>query len=211
MNASSKPGVAVVDTGSGNLRSVEKALATVGADVVVTSDPDRIARADKIVVPGQGAFGGCCAGLDRGGGALRGAVSSAIAAGKPFFGICIGMQVLFETSEEDLSCRGLGIFKGRVRRIPDGPGLKIPHMGWNRTRRGPAGSDVLSATPDGTFFYFVHSYYPHPDDAADVALTTDHGVTFCVAVARDNVFGCQFHPEKSQGAGLALLRRFVTC
>ena len=203
------PAVAVVDTGSGNLRSVEKALALVGADVIVTSDADRVARADKIVVPGQGAFGGCCAGLDRDGGALRGAVMEVIRAGKPFFGICIGMQVLFETSEEDPTRHGLGVLPGRVRRIPDAPGLKIPHMGWNRTRRGPAKTDVLADTPDGTFFYFVHSYYPDPARAEDAALSTDHGAEFCVAVARDNVFGCQFHPEKSQAAGQALLRRFV--
>jgi glutamine amidotransferase len=209
MNAKARPGVVVVDTGSGNLRSVEKALASVGADVVVTSDADRISRADKVVMPGQGAFGGCVGGLDRAGGSLRQVVGEAIASGKPFFGICIGMQVLFATSEEDPTCRGLGVFKGSVRRIPDGPGLKIPHMGWNSTRRGPAKTDVLASTPDGSFFYFVHSYYPHAEDAADVALTTTHGVEFCVAVARDNVFGCQFHPEKSQAAGLGLLRRFV--
>jgi glutamine amidotransferase len=201
--------VAVVDTGSGNLRSVEKALATAGADVVVTSDAERLARADKLVVPGQGAFGGCVAGLDRDGGALREAVMQSIADGKPFFGICIGMQVLFETSEEDPTCRGLGVFPGSVRRLAPGPGLKIPHMGWNSTRRGPAANDVLGDTPDGTFFYFVHSYYPAPTRAEDVALSTNHGLDFCVAVARDNVFGCQFHPEKSQAAGLALLRRFV--
>ena len=201
--------VGVADTGSGNLRSVEKALTLAGADVVVTSDADVLARADKLVVPGQGAFGGCVGGLDRDGGALRAVVMEAIEAGKPFFGICIGMQVLFETSEEDPTCRGLGVFAGSVRRIPATPGLKIPHMGWNRTRRGPATHDALAATADGTFFYFVHSYYPAPTRAEDVALTTDHGVEFCVAVARDNVFGCQFHPEKSQSAGLALLRRFV--
>ncbi|HVX96462.1 MAG TPA: imidazole glycerol phosphate synthase subunit HisH [Polyangia bacterium] len=201
--------VAIADTGSGNLRSVEKALQLVGADVIVTSDPDRIARADKIVMPGQGAFGGCAAGLDQGGGAMRAAVLEAIRAGKPFFGICIGMQVLFESSEEDPTRRGLGVFPGTVRRIPAGAGLKIPHMGWNDTRRGPAKTDVLADTPDGTFFYFVHSYYPAPARAEDVALSTTHGTSFCVAVARDNVFGCQFHPEKSQAAGQALLRRFV--
>ncbi|HEX4404787.1 MAG TPA: imidazole glycerol phosphate synthase subunit HisH [Polyangia bacterium] len=207
--AKSSASVAVVDTGSGNLRSVEKALALVGADVVVTSDADRVARADKIVVPGQGAFGGCVAGLDRDGGALRAAVMDVIRAGKPFFGICIGMQVLFDTSEEDPTRHGLGVFQGSVRRIPQAPGLKIPHMGWNSTRRGPAKTDVLGDTPEGTFFYFVHSYYPHPARAEDAALSTSHGATFCVAVARDNVFGCQFHPEKSQAAGQALLRRFV--
>jgi glutamine amidotransferase len=208
--STAKATVAVADTGSGNLRSVEKALALVGADVFVTSDADRVARADKIVMPGQGAFGGCCAGLDRDGGALRQAVMGAIAGGKPFFGICIGMQVLFEASEEDPTRRGLGVFPGTVRRIPASTGLKIPHMGWNSTRRGPASTDVLLDTPQGSYFYFVHSYYPHPSRQEDTALTTVHGVELCVAVARDNVFGCQFHPEKSQVAGQALLRRFVT-
>jgi glutamine amidotransferase len=201
--------VAVADTGSGNLRSVEKALAAAGAEVIVTADAERLARADKIVVPGQGAFGGCVSGLDRGGGALREAVMESIRAGKPYFGICLGLQVLFDASEEDLTCRGLGVFPGRVRRIPDAPGLKIPHMGWNRTRRGPAQTDVLSTTPDGTYFYFVHSYYPQPERREDCGLSTEHGIELCVAAARDNVFGCQFHPEKSQSAGLALLRRFV--
>jgi glutamine amidotransferase len=206
---SNKITVAVADTGSGNLRSVEKALTVAGAEVVVTADAERLARADKIVVPGQGAFGGCVAGLDRGGGALRGAVLQAIGAGTPYLGICLGLQVLFESSEEDPTCRGLGVFPGRVRRFVDTPGLKIPHMGWNQTRRGPAKTDVLTTTADGTYFYFVHSYYPVPTRSDDVALSSEHGVSFCVAVARDNVFACQFHPEKSQSAGLALLRRFV--
>ncbi len=207
---SARPRVAVADTGTGNLRSVEKALATAGADVTVTSDADAIARADKVVVPGQGAFGGCMAGLGRGGGALEQAVRGAIAAGKPYLGICLGLQVLFEGSEEDPTCRGLGIFPGRVRRFAPVPGLKIPHMGWNGAQRGPAaGTPALSGIPDGTFFYFVHSYYPEPARAEDVALATDYGGPFCSAVARDNIFACQFHPEKSQTAGLALLRAFL--
>jgi imidazole glycerol-phosphate synthase subunit HisH len=201
--------VAVADTGSGNLRSVEKALAAVGADVIVTADADRIARADKVVVPGQGAFGGCIAGLDRGGGALREAVTEAIRGGRPYLGICLGLQILFDASEENPECGGLGVLPGRVRRFVPGPGLKIPHMGWNQTRRGAAGTEILKTTPDGTFFYFVHSYYPDPARPEDVALSSDHGVAFCAAVARDNIFACQFHPEKSQAAGLALLRRFV--
>jgi glutamine amidotransferase len=201
--------VAVADTGSGNLRSVEKALAVAGGTVVVTADAERLARADKIVVPGQGAFGGCVAGLDRDGGALREAIMESLRSGKPYLGICLGLQILFDASEEDPSCRGLGVLPGRVRRIPAAPGLKIPHMGWNSTRRGPASTDVLSTTPEGSYFYFVHSYYPDPARIEDIALSTDHGVPFCVAVARDNVFGCQFHPEKSQAAGQALLRRFV--
>jgi glutamine amidotransferase len=162
------------------------------------------------VVPGQGAFGACVAGLSRAGGALRQSVLDAIHAGRPYLGICIGMQVLFEDSEENPDCRGLGVMPGRVRKLAAAPGIKIPHMGWNRTTRGAAGGDMLADTPDGTCFYFVHSYVPEPARAADVALSSDHGGSFCAAVARDNVFACQFHPEKSQTAGLGLLRRFVS-
>jgi glutamine amidotransferase len=203
--------VIVADLGSGNLRSVEKALAAVGARVAISADADAVARADKLVVPGQGAFGACAAGLDGGGGAMREAVMSVIRAGRPFFGICIGMQLLFDGSDESPAARGLGILPGRVRRFRDTAGLKIPHMGWNRTRRGPAGaSGPAAAVGDGACFYFVHSYFPDPARADDVALTSEHGVAFCAAVARDNVFGCQFHPEKSQAAGLALLRSFAS-
>ncbi|MES1204757.1 MAG: imidazole glycerol phosphate synthase subunit HisH [Pseudomonadota bacterium] len=207
---SARPRIAIADTGSGNLRSVEKALARAGADVVVTADADVVAAADKIVVPGQGAFGGCIAGLNRDGGALGAAVVQAIRAGKPYLGLCLGLQVLFDGSEEDPTCRGLGILPGTVRRFADRPGLKIPHMGWNATRRAAGGaSPVLRDITDGTYFYFVHSYYAVPDRPQDIALETEHGVRFCAAVARDNVFACQFHPEKSQGAGLALLTAFV--
>jgi glutamine amidotransferase len=150
------------------------------------------------------------AGLTRAGGALSDAVLGFVRSGRPYLGICIGMQVLFEGSEEDASCRGLGLLPGRVRRFAPAPGLKIPHMGWNQTRRGPAAGDLLADTPDGSFFYFVHSYYPEPARPEDVALSSDHGQPFCAAVARDNVFACQFHPEKSQAAGLRLLRRFVS-
>ena len=128
--------------------------------------------------------------------------------GRPYFGICIGMQLLFERSEENPEARGLDVFPGRVRRFADRPGLKLPHMGWNATRRGPAGGVALGGIPDG-FFYFIHSYYADPARPDDVALTSEHGQPFCAAVARDNVFACQFHPEKSQAAGLALLRAFA--
>jgi glutamine amidotransferase len=165
-----------------------------------------------VVVPGQGAFGGCIAGLSRDGGALGQAVLQVIAAGRPYLGICLGLQVLFEGSEEDPTCRGLGILPGRVRRFADRPGLKIPHMGWNATepRAVATRTAVLTQTPPGTFFYFVHSYFADPARPEDVALVAEHGVPFCAAVARDNIFACQFHPEKSQQAGLALLRSFVT-
>ena len=202
--------VVVADLGSGNLRSVEKALAAVGARVAISADADTVARANKLVVPGQGAFGACAAGLDHGGGAMRQAVRAVIDAGRPFFGICIGMQLLFESSEENPEAKGLAFLPGRVRRLADRPGLKIPHMGWNATRRGPAaGAGPAAAVPDGSFFYFVHSYYPDPARAEDVALSSEHGAAFPCAVGRGNVFGCQFHPEKSQAAGLALLRSFV--
>jgi imidazole glycerol-phosphate synthase subunit HisH len=207
-----KPCIAIVDTGSGNLRSVEKALTSVGADAVVTHDPDRIARADKIVVPGQGAFGACMAGFTRDGGALRDAVLGAIRAGKYYLGICMGLQVLFEHSEEEPGCAGLGVFAGGVEKFKIAPPLKVPHMGWNGCHRkvDGASSPVLDTTPNGTYFYFVHSFYPVPADPRDVALYSDHGGVFCAAVARDNLFACQFHPEKSQRAGLALLSRFVS-
>jgi imidazole glycerol-phosphate synthase subunit HisH len=198
--------IVVADLGSGNLRSVEKALTTVGAETLVSADADVIARADKLVVPGQGAFGACAAALDAGGGALRQAIGAFLAGGRPFFGICIGMQLLFERSDENPEALGLGLLPGRVRRFVDRPGLKIPHMGWNRTQRGPAAGGVA----DGAFFYFVHSYYPDPARAEDVALTSEHGAPFCAAVRRGPVFGTQFHPEKSQAAGLTLLRGFAS-
>jgi glutamine amidotransferase len=207
-----KPRIAIVDTGSGNLRSVEKALAVVGADGFVSRDPDQVAAADKVVLPGQGAFGAYVAGLDRGGGALRQAVLSTIAEGKPYLGICMGLQVLFEGSEEEPGCAGFGLLPGRVVKFKLAPPLKVPHMGWNACHR-PAGATsppLLADTPDGTYFYFVHSFYPVPTDARDVALVAAHGAPFCAAVARDNIFASQFHPEKSQRAGLALLSRFVS-
>jgi glutamine amidotransferase len=209
---SAAPEVAVVDTGSGNLRSVEKALSRAGGRATVTSDPDRVARADRVVVPGQGAFGGCVAGLGREGGALRQAVLDSIGRGIPYLGICLGLQVLFEGSDEQPECRGLGLLPGRVVRFDVRPPLKVPHMGWNTCRRAAAAerSPALRAVPEGSWFYFVHSYYPAPADPRDVALETDHGGRFCVAVARDNLVGCQFHPEKSQEAGLSLLSRFVS-
>jgi glutamine amidotransferase len=208
---SATPQLAVVDTGSGNLRSVEKALATAGARATISSDPELIARADKIVVPGQGAFGGCVAGLEKGGGALKQVVLEAIKRGTPYLGICLGLQILFEGSEEDPSCRGLGVLPGKVVRFEVKPPLKIPHMGWNAIVRGPAAgrSAALRDAPEGSWFYFVHSYFPAPANQTDVALSAEHGQRFCAAVARDNVVATQFHPEKSQQAGLSLLSRFI--
>ncbi|CAN5747441.1 imidazole glycerol phosphate synthase subunit HisH [soil metagenome] len=202
----------IADVCSGNLRSVERALTKVGADVVVTRDADVVRRADKVVVPGQGAFGVFMQALSdaRGMGA---ALREVIARGTPYLGICLGMQVLFESSEESLvpgeSVEGLGLFRGRVvRLVPTERTLKVPHIGWNRvsqTTRDP----LLASVPDGAYFYFVHSFHALPGDESALAATTDHGGRVTAAVRKDNVFACQFHPEKSQAVGLDLLRAFV--
>jgi glutamine amidotransferase len=205
--------IAVVDYGMGNLRSVWQALARVAGrrEVVVTGDPAVVAGAERVVFPGQGAMPDCMRELDARG--LRPAVLDA-ANDKPFLGICIGLQMLFEHSEEG-DVPGLGLFRGRVRRFPAermttpaGARLKVPHMGWNEvTQERPHA--LWAGIQDGARFYFVHSYYVDPEDRACVAATTRHGIPFTGAVARDNIFAVQFHPEKSAGAGLMLLANFI--
>ncbi len=199
--------IAVVDVCSGNLRSVERALAKAGGEVVVTRDAEVVRRADKIVVPGQGAFGMFMRGLVARG--LGEAVREAITSGRPFLGICLGMQVLFDDSEEQGPCSGLGVVAGRVVRIvPTAPEIKVPHIGWNRVvQRG--GEPLLAGVPDGAHVYFDHSYHAMPADPSLVALTSDHGIPITAAIRRDNLFACQFHPEKSQAVGLTILRNFV--
>jgi imidazole glycerol-phosphate synthase subunit HisH len=206
-----RPRLALCDVGLGNLCSVARALERVGAEVVPTTDPDVVRRADRVVVPGQGAFRDC---MDALAGPLGEAVLEAIRAGTPYLGICLGLQVLFEESDEHGRRAGLGLFAGRVRRFPaewrapDGRRLKVPHMGWNRVevvRPAP----LLAALPPDPWFYFVHSYYPEPADRGLVVAESEYGGRFTVAVQRDNVFACQFHPEKSQATGLALLQAFV--
>jgi len=199
--------IAVVDVCSGNLRSVERGIARAGGDVVVTRDADVVRRADKIVVPGQGAFGVFMRGLvERG---LGDAIREAIASGRPFLGICLGMQVLFDASEEQGPCPGLGLVPGRVVRIvPSAPHIKVPHIGWNRiAQRRP--DPMLAGVADGAHVYFDHSYHAVPDDPSLVALGSDHGIELTAAIRRDNIFACQFHPEKSQSVGLQILRNFV--
>ncbi|HEY0993774.1 MAG TPA: imidazole glycerol phosphate synthase subunit HisH [Kofleriaceae bacterium] len=199
--------IAVVDVCSGNLRSVERAIAQVGGDVAVTRDADVVRRADKIVVPGQGAFGMFMRGLvERGlGDVLRGAIAS----GRPYLGICLGMQVLFDESEEQGPCAGLGVLPGRVVRMhPADRRLKVPHIGWNQVGvRKP--DPLLAGIAEGAYLYFDHSYYAVPADPGIIALDTDHGERMTAAVRRDNIFACQFHPEKSQSVGLQMLRNFV--
>ena len=206
--------------GLGNIRSVERALTTAAVSrsrtkIEVSRDPDHIRSADKIVIPGQGAFGDCARALGEG---LGAAVREKIAAGTPYLGICLGLQILFGASEEAPGCAGLGVFEGDVARLRSpidpatGTPLKIPHMGWNTADRDATNASPIAREllPDAsTHFYFVHSFVVRPKDARVVASTTDYGERFVSAIAKDNVFACQFHPEKSQRAGLALLERFV--
>lgn len=195
--------IAIVDVCSGNLRSVERTVAHVGGDVVVTRDPDRVRRADKLIVPGQGAFGVFMRELGARG--LGEALRERIAAGTPYLGICLGLQVLFEHSEEG-DCAGLGVLRGNVEKLrPGDPRLKVPHMGWNRVRQ----VQPVRGIDDGAYVYFVHSYVVVPSDRAVTALEATHGVPFCAAIQKDNLFACQFHPEKSQAVGQRLLQAFV--
>jgi glutamine amidotransferase len=180
--------------------------------VTISRDPDFIARADKVVMPGQGGFGDCARALGKGHGSLASSLREQIARGTPFLGICLGLQVLFHTSEEACDCEGLGLFDGTVVRLAGGIdpltglALKIPHIGWNVVTPGSTPSWL---PPEPAHFYFVHSYVVSPKDPAIIASTTDYGGSLVSAVVKDNVFACQFHPEKSQRAGLALLERFV--
>ena len=197
--------IAVVDYGMGNIHSVAKALERVapGTEIAVTADPEKILSSDRVVVPGQGALPDCMRQLGASG--AREAVIEAAGA-KPFLGICIGLQMLFERGEEG-DTPGLGLLPGRVPRLKVS-GLKIPHMGWNEVTQ--QGSHALwDGIPDRSRFYFVHSYYPAPADRSVVAATTEYGAPFTCAVAHDNIFAVQFHPEKSQSAGLQLLSNFV--
>ena len=198
--------IAILDYGMGNLRSVERALAHVGADAAVTGDRAAVLGADALVVPGVGHFGACVRGLTRAG--LGTAVSEFAASGRQVFGVCVGMQVLFDGSEEDGEA-GLGILPGVSRRLPSGgpDALKVPHMGWNQVA-WCAPHRYVEDLPDGERFYFVHSYAPAPDPSLTVG-TGDHGGPFAAVVARDNVFATQFHPEKSGEAGLHVYERFA--
>jgi len=200
--------IAIVDVCSGNLRSVERALAQVGGDVIVTRDPEVVRRADRIVVPGQGAFGVFMTGLRERG--LGEALREAIASGRPYLGICLGMQILFDDSEEQGPIAGLGVVRGHViKLVPGDPALKVPHIGWNRCMQRRA-DPMLAGIPDGAHFYFTHSYHAVPDDPSLLALDAEHGIRITAAIRTGNVFACQFHPEKSQAMGLRLLERFVT-
>lgn len=200
--------IAVIDYGMGNLRSVSKALEKTGAAIVVTAEADKIRESEALVLPGVGAFGQAMEELRRRG--IVQPIVRCIEEGKPFLGICLGLQLLFSESEEGGGHKGLGVFAGRVRRFPNG--VKVPHIGWNSiTKCTPAGqsSAIFTEVPDRSYFYFVHSYYVEPEDGSIVATATEYGGRFASSVVQGNVFACQFHPEKSQKLGLQLLKNFA--
>lgn len=195
--------IGIVDFGMGNLLSVEKALERMDCPARVVRTSREIVESDRLVLPGVGAFGQAMMNLEERG--LLAPLRSACAEGKPLLGICLGLQLLFETSEEHGHHEGLGLFRGDVRRFPSD--VRVPHIGWNQvriTRHSP----LFEGIPDNEFFYFVQSYYVRPEDSTAVVGTTDYGATFAAAVGRMNIFGVQFHPEKSQQAGLRLLANF---
>jgi glutamine amidotransferase len=197
--------IAIIDYGVGNLFSVEKAFVKLGADVIVTSDAEEIAKADKIVLPGVGAFGDCMQNLIESG--LIPTILDAVATGKPFLGICVGLQILFEGSEESPGIAGLGIIKGMVKKIY-APALKIPHMGWNSLELAAA-SPLFQALPKSPYVYFVHSYYAVPEDPSVITAVTEYGQQVTAAVAQKNIQATQFHPEKSGDIGLLILKNFI--
>lgn len=198
--------IAIIDYGMGNLRSVQKGFEKVGHQALVTSDPAAVARAKKVVLPGVGAFEDAMAELRRRD--LVDSVLAAIDSGKPFLGICLGLQLLFETSFENGEHAGLGVLAGEVVRFKPPTEYSVPHMGWNElsmVRRAP----ILEGLKDGTSMYFVHSYYVVPRDPGVIATTTGYPEPFCSMIWRDNLFATQFHPEKSQADGLRILRNFA--
>jgi glutamine amidotransferase len=202
--------VAIIDHGSGNLRSAAKAFQRQADEpVLVTGDPDKVAAADRIVLPGVGAFADCRRGIDRLDGMLEALTEAVVAKGRPFLGICIGMQLMADVGLEHGRHPGFGWIGGEVRAIaPADPALKVPHMGWNAlTIHRP--HPVLAGIPDGTDVYFVHSFHLAAKDAGEVLATVDHGGPITAVVGRDNMVGTQFHPEKSQAAGLRLIGNFL--
>ena len=198
--------IAIIDYDAGNIKSVEKALLSMGETPVLTRDPEVILQADHIILPGVGSFGDAMENLNKFG--LIDVIHEAINRKIPFLGICLGLQLLFESSEETPGVAGLGILKGKIVRIPEGPGLKIPHMGWNslNVREGASLFKELEKEP---YEYFVHSYYLQANDPKIVAATAEYGVTIHASVEKENVFACQFHPEKSSKTGLAILKNFL--
>jgi glutamine amidotransferase len=211
--SSMRPNIAIVDYQMGNLRSVQKAMERVGCQATVTSDPDAVGRADKVILPGVGGFGDAIRELKLR--SLDQPIREVIASGKPFLGICLGLQLLFEVGHEGGLHSGLGVLPGSVERFSGDPfssdqGLKVPHMGWNQVQPVKLNCPLLKGISADDYFYFVHSYYVRPMDPTVDWLNCDYGHSFCAAIWRDNLFATQFHPEKSQSVGLKLLENFAS-
>ena len=198
--------IAIIDYDAGNIKSVEKAMHYLGQEVEITRDQERILAADKVILPGVGAFGDAMEKIRQYD--LEGVIRQVVDRGTPFLGICLGLQLLFEESEESPGAKGLGILKGRIRRIPGGEGLKIPHMGWNTLELSGNGR-LFRGVPEEPFVYFVHSYYLEAEEEEIVKAVTWYGIKIHASVEKGNVFACQFHPEKSSSTGLLMLKNFV--
>lgn len=198
--------IAIIDYGAGNIKSVEKALVKLGGEPVLTSDPDMVVKADKLILPGVGSFGTAMESLNKL--ALSDAIRTAVKRGTPLLGICLGLQLLFESSEESPGAKGLSLLPGKIVKIPSSEGLKIPHMGWNSLTVSKD-SRLLGHLADEPYVYFVHSYYLKAGDEKIVSATCDYGVTIHAAVESENVFATQFHPEKSSETGLSILSKFL--
>ena len=198
--------IGIIDYDAGNLRSVEKALQYLGKEVIVTRDPKLIRQADKVILPGVGAFGDAMTKLKEY--QLDTLIKETADSGKPFLGICLGLQLLFEESEESPGVKGLGILKGKIKRIPEKEGLKVPHIRWNSLQLEHNGR-LFRNIPENSYVYFVHSYYLEAQDPEIVKASTEYGVHIHASVEKDNIFACQFHPEKSSEIGLQILKNFA--
>ena len=196
----------LIDYDAGNIKSVEKALDYLGEETLVTRDKEKILSADRVILPGVGAFGDAMEKLESYG--LIPVIREVVSRGTPFLGICLGLQLLFESSDEAPGVRGLGLLKGRILRIPEMPGLKIPHMGWNSLHLQNGGR-LFRDIPENAYVYFVHSYYLKAEDPGIVKAVTEYGTEIHASVEKDNIFACQFHPEKSSRWGLQILRNFL--
>ena len=198
--------IAIIDYDAGNIKSVEKALLLLGQQVVITRDKETILNADKVILPGVGAFGDAMDKIRQYG--LEEVIHQVVEKGTPFLGICLGLQLLFDRSDETPGVTGLGILKGEILRIPDKEGLKIPHMGWN-SLSFPREGRLFKDLPEESYVYFVHSYYLKAEDEKIVTAVTDYSTLIHASVEKDNIFACQFHPEKSSDVGLKILKNFV--
>lgn len=197
---------AIIDYDAGNIRSVEKALAAIGEEAVVTRDAEELLKAERVILPGVGSFGDAMRKLEEF--QLTEVIREIVQRGTPFLGICLGLQLLFEESEESPGVKGLGILPGKILRIPDNEGIKVPHMGWN-SLDFPREGKLFAGIKEGSYVYFVHSYYLKAAKEDIVTATADYGVKVHASVEAGNVFACQFHPEKSSDVGLAILHNFV--